>query len=192
MLAAAPCFALARARRRQPTQARWPIAYSAAMHTHALRSPQTQPDHAGATDIAGCRILLVDDNEQNLELLLAYLDELGCELRTAIDGPEALDDVAKAAPDLILLDIMMPKMSGFQVCKKLKGSDATANIPILMVTALNEVSDVERAVEAGADDFLTKPVNRVELVTRVKSLLKVSVLQRQLKKSMGELRKLQG
>ncbi|MFY7896451.1 MAG: response regulator, partial [Phycisphaerales bacterium] len=78
------------------------------------------------------------------------------------------------------------------VCKKLKASEATANIPILMVTALNEVSDVERAVEAGADDFLTKPVNRVELVTRVKTLLKVSILQKQLKKSMGDLRKLQG
>lgn len=161
------------------------------MQTHALRSPQAESAHAGTLDVAGCRVLLVDDNEQNLELLLAYLDELNCELRTALDGPEALDDVAKAPPDLILLDIMMPKMSGFQVCKKLKAAPATANIPILMVTALNEVSDVERAVEAGADDFLTKPVNRVELLTRVKSLLKVSILQKQLKKSMGELRKLQ-
>lgn len=162
------------------------------MQTHALRTPQAESAQAGKLDVSGCRVLLVDDNEQNLELLLAYLDELGCELRTAIDGPEALDDVAKAPPDLILLDIMMPKMSGFQVCKKLKAAEATANIPILMVTALNEVSDVERAVEAGADDFLTKPVNRVELVTRVKSLLKVSLLQKQLHKSMGELRKLQG
>jgi two-component system, OmpR family, alkaline phosphatase synthesis response regulator PhoP len=162
------------------------------MQMHALRSPQAETAQTAKLDVSGCRVLLVDDNEQNLELLLAYLDELGCELRTAIDGPEALEDVAKLPPDLILLDIMMPKMSGFQVCKKLKASEATANIPILMVTALNEVSDVERAVEAGADDFLTKPVNRVELVTRVKSLLKVSILQKQLKKSMGDLRKLQG
>lgn len=162
------------------------------MQMHVLRSPQAETAQTAKLDVSGCRVLLVDDNEQNLELLLAYLDELGCELRTAIDGPEALEDVAKLPPDLILLDIMMPKMSGFQVCKKLKGSEATANIPILMVTALNEVSDVERAVEAGADDFLTKPVNRVELVTRVKTLLKVSILQKQLKKSMGDLRKLQG
>ncbi|MFN5944554.1 MAG: response regulator [Phycisphaerae bacterium] len=162
------------------------------MQMHVLRSPQAETAQTAKLDVSGCRVLLVDDNEQNLELLLAYLDELGCELRTAIDGPEALEDVAKLPPDLILLDIMMPKMSGFQVCKKLKASEATANIPILMVTALNEVSDVERAVEAGADDFLTKPVNRVELVTRVKTLLKVSILQKQLKKSMGDLRKLQG
>ena len=162
------------------------------MQMHVLRSPQAETAQTAKLDVSGCRVLLVDDNEQNLELLLAYLDELGCELRTAIDGPEALEDVAKLPPDLILLDIMMPKMSGFQVCKKLKASEATANITILMVTALNEVSDVERAVEAGADDFLTKPVNRVELVTRVKTLLKVSILQKQLKKSMGDLRKLQG
>ncbi len=162
------------------------------MQMHVLRSPQAETAQTAKLDVSGCRVLLVDDNEQNLELLLAYLDELGCELRTAIDGPEALEDVAKLPPDLILLDIMMPKMSGFQVCKKLKAIEATANIPILMVTALNEVSDVERAVEAGADDFLTKPVNRVELVTRVKTLLKVSILQKQLKKSMGDLRKLQG
>lgn len=162
------------------------------MQKHVLRSPQAETAQTAKLDVSGCRVLLVDDNEQNLELLLAYLDELGCELRTALDGPEALEDVAKLPPDLILLDIMMPKMSGFQVCKKLKASEATANIPILMVTALNEVSDVERAVEAGADDFLTKPVNRVELVTRVKSLLKVAILQKQLKKSMVDLRKLQG
>jgi two-component system alkaline phosphatase synthesis response regulator PhoP len=140
-------------------------------------------------DVSGCNVLLVDDNEQNLELLLAYLEELGCTLRTAADGLEALDEVARQRPDLILLDIMMPRMSGFQACAKIKSNAATVDVPIIMVTALNEVSDAERAVESGADDFLTKPVNRLELVTRVRSLLKVSMLQRQLRETVAELKR---
>lgn len=148
----------------------------------------THPD-AGTQDISGCTVLLVDDNEQNLELLHAYMEDLGCKLTTARDGVEALESVAAGAPDLILLDVMMPRMSGFQVCSRLKGNPATKAIPIVMVTALNEVSDVERAVESGADDFLTKPVNRLELLTRVRSLLKVSILQRQLQKTLAELRR---
>ncbi len=141
-------------------------------------------------DLSACSVLLVDDNEHNLELLLAYMDDLGCELRSARDGVEALESVAAAKPDLILLDVMMPRMSGFQVCSRLKSDPATKGIPIVMVTALNEVSDVERAVESGADDFLTKPVNKLELTTRVRSLLKVGQLQRQLQQTLAELRRL--
>jgi len=144
-----------------------------------------------ALDVSDCRVLLVDDHEQNLELLLAYLEELGCELRTAVDGPEALEEIAKLPPDLILLDIMMPKMSGFQVCKRLRANATTAHIPVLMVTALNEVADVERAVEVGANDFISKPVQRLELLTRVRSLLQVAKLQRQLKQTVAQVRKLQ-
>jgi len=86
--------------------------------------------------------------------------------------------------------VMMPRMSGFQVCQRLKRNPATSTIPVLIVTALNEVSDVERAVEGGADDFLTKPVNRVELLTRVRSLVRVSLLQHRLQQTLDELRKL--
>ncbi|MCH7792897.1 MAG: response regulator, partial [Planctomycetes bacterium] len=107
------------------------------------------PDFTSSPPVVGS-IMLVDDNVQNLELLQAYLEELGCPIRTATDGQEALDLVANDQPDIILLDIMLPRMSGFQICKKIKGSAETRGIPIIMVTALNEVSDVERAVECGA------------------------------------------
>ncbi|MDQ7013802.1 MAG: response regulator [Planctomycetota bacterium] len=137
-------------------------------------------------------MLLVDDNEQNLELLRAYLDDLGCETRTATDGVAAMAAIEAAIPDLVLLDVMMPRMSGFQVCERIKQSPRTRDVPVVMVTALNEVGDVERAVEAGADDFLTKPVNRLELLTRVRSLLRVRTLKRQLDSTLDELRRSRG
>lgn len=142
--------------------------------------------------LAGSAILVVDDNAQNVELLLAYLDDLGCELRVARDGQEALDMVQRDPPDLILLDIMMPVVSGYQVCERLKRDPKTKQIPIVMVTALNEVGDVERAVEAGADDFLTKPVQKLELVTRVRSLMRVRQLRTQLDATLAEMKKLRG
>ena len=137
-------------------------------------------------------VLLVDDNEQNLELLEAYLEELRCEIRKAKDGVEAIESVGQVAPDLILLDVMMPRMSGFQACKKLKSDAATKDIPIVMVTALSEVSDVEHAVDVGADDFLSKPVNRLELVPRVRSLLKLAEAKRELRRAMQEIERLRG
>src|SRR4051794_11352551 len=105
------------------------------------------------------RVLIVDDNPQGVELLEAYLDQFGCELKTAGDGEAALRIVKEWKPDLVLLDIMMPKMSGFEVCKRLRATPATKDVSILMVTALDQSADIERAVEAGTDDFLTKPVN---------------------------------
>ncbi len=144
------------------------------------------------SSLRGSSILVVDDNAQNVELLLAYLDDLECELRVARDGQEALDMVARDPPELILLDIMMPNVSGYQVCERLKQHEATREIPIIMVTALNEVGDVERAVEAGADDFLTKPVQKLELVTRVRSLLRVRHLRSQLDATLAEMKKLRG
>ena len=119
------------------------------------------------------RVLIADDNEPNRELLEAYLADVDCEIATAVDGADTLEQVAAFGPDVILLDVMMPKFSGFEVCQRLKGDPATSPIMILMVTALGELGDIERAVEAGTDDFLSKPVNRVELVKRVDNMLKL-------------------
>jgi len=136
-------------------------------------------------EVQSATILIADDTEQNVELLQAYLDDLGCRTVAAYDGQETLDKVAEAKPDLILLDIMMPKMSGFEVCRKLKADPATAGIPVCMVTALTEEADIERAVDAGTDDFISKPVNRWELLTRVRSLLRVRHLQNELERILA-------
>jgi PleD family two-component response regulator len=119
------------------------------------------------------RILIADDNQPNCELLEAYLAEVECDVDMAFDGQDTLSKVKSFRPDLILLDVMMPKLSGFEVCRKLKDDAATRSIMILMVTALNELGDIERAVEAGTDDFLSKPVNKVELIKRVQNMLKL-------------------
>ncbi len=132
-------------------------------------------------------ILVVDDNPQNVELIQAYLEGLNCATDVAADGVEALEKVAAARPDLIILDIMMPRMSGFEVCRRIKAAAETREIPILMVTALNEIGDIEKGVESGTDDFLSKPINKLELVTRVKSLLRVRHLQGQLERTMAYL-----
>jgi CheY-like chemotaxis protein len=119
------------------------------------------------------KILIADDNQANCELLEAYLASVDCEVQMAVDGQDALDKVAQFEPDLILLDVMMPKLSGFEVCEALKENPATRRIMVLMVTALNERGDIERAVQAGTDDFLSKPVNQVELIKRVENMLKL-------------------
>ena len=119
------------------------------------------------------RILIADDNQPNCELFEAYLSEIDCEVEIAIDGQQTLDKTDTFKPYLILLDVMMPKLSGFEVCKKLKSAEETRGIMILMVTALSELGDIERAVDAGTNDFLTKPVNKVELLKRVENMLQL-------------------
>lgn len=132
-----------------------------------------------ANEIIPARVLIVDDNEQNVELLQAYMEEIeGTEISTATDGVQALHTVSETRPDLILLDVMMPNMSGFEVCKQLKEDPTTRDIPIIMVTALNETSDYERGMESGADDFLTRPFDRVEFMARVRSLLRIGKMRR--------------
>ncbi|RCS40764.1 response regulator [Bremerella cremea] len=119
------------------------------------------------------KILIADDNQANVELLEAFLANIDCDTEIAVNGQDTLDKVASFKPDLILLDVMMPKLSGFEVCKQLKADPATKGIMILMVTALNELGDIERAVSAGTDDFLSKPVNRIELTKRVENMLRL-------------------
>lgn len=139
------------------------------------------------------KVLVVDDNAQNLELLCAYMEEMPeLTVLTAANGREALDQIARDEPDLILLDIMMPRMSGFEVCRQLKSDPHTRDIQVLMVTALNEVGDHERAVECGTDEFLSKPVERVELLTRIRSLLRIRHLKRELQQTLEDIDTSQG
>ncbi len=118
------------------------------------------------------RILIADDDPLGAELLEAYLSEIDCELRTASDGEQTLQLVASWRPALILLDVMMPRISGFEVCKRLRGDPATRDIAIIMITALDQPSDMDRAVEAGTDDFVSKPINKTDLLLRVGALLR--------------------
>ena len=133
------------------------------------------------------KILIADDNPQNVELLEAYLAEIECQTETAVDGEDALRKVASFQPDLLLLDVMMPRLSGFEVCKMLRSQPETRELLILMVTALNETSDYDRGVQAGTDDFLSKPVNKVELLCRIRSLLRVRHLKNQLERTLAYL-----
>jgi len=136
-------------------------------------------------------VLVVDDDPPSLELLQAYLEDVDCETVSAHDGPDALEIIAKSAPDLILLDVMMPKMSGFEVCKRIKKDPKTSDIPVIMVTALNEFGDIERGIDSGTDDFLSKPVNKLELLTRVKTMLKLKHLSDKLERTLAYLSELE-
>ncbi|HZZ77608.1 MAG TPA: response regulator [Gemmataceae bacterium] len=117
------------------------------------------------------KILIAEDNPEGAELLEAYLDGAGYDLQIAVDGDDTLRKVESFKPDLILLDVMMPKISGFEVCKRLKADARTQGIIIHMITALDQHHDIDRAVEAGTNDFLTKPINKAELLLRVKAAL---------------------
>jgi two-component system alkaline phosphatase synthesis response regulator PhoP len=144
----------------------------------AISEPLTSGLSREAPDLSDASILLVDDNVQNLELMQAYLESLPCRVRTARDGVEAMALIEEECPDLILLDVMMPRMSGFEVCQKVKANPKTRDTVVIMVTALHEVGDFERAVECGTTDFITKPVNKIELLTRVRSFLELRLVQR--------------
>jgi two-component system, sensor histidine kinase and response regulator len=133
------------------------------------------------------KILVVDDEERNIKLLKAYLIAKQYETAEASNGEEALRVVNDFNPDLVLLDVMMPGIDGFEVCKRLKTDEKTKMIPVVMVTALREKEYRIKALEAGVDDFLTKPVDRTELMVRVKSLLRIKSYHDQLVHSFKEI-----
>jgi two-component system alkaline phosphatase synthesis response regulator PhoP len=141
--------------------------------------------------VATPKILIADDNAQNRELLEALLTKFDCETEFSVDGQDTLDKVQVFQPDLILLDVMMPKLNGFEVCRKLKSDKTTSKIMILMVTALSELGDIERAVEAGTDDFLSKPVNSLELQKRVQNMLKLKGTEDELERLRAYIREME-
>ena len=123
------------------------------------------------------RILVVDDNPSNVDILRARLSTHGYEIVTAADGEEGLAAVREHLPDLILLDVMMPKLDGIEVCRRIRADSALPFIPIVLVTAKSDPKDVVAALEAGGDEYLTKPVDQAALLARVKSMLRIKALQ---------------
>ena len=117
------------------------------------------------------RILVVDDNPLNLRMLADWLATEHYVVNTATDGFEALAKIAAERPDIVLLDVVMPELNGFEVCRRIKADPTMADIPVIMVTALSDVDDLVRGFESGANDFLTKPINKTELLLRVRSAL---------------------
>ena len=129
---------------------------------------------------ASAKILVVDDTPHNVKLLAVLLTVKGYVVVTASSGAQALEKVETEQPDLVLLDVVMPEMSGYEVCRKIRGSRATATLPVVMVTALDPAQERVKGIEAGADDFLSKPISQHELLARVKSLLRIKVLHDEL------------
>lgn len=117
------------------------------------------------------RILIADDSQLNAELLEAHLEGTGFETKIVSNGEDTLKAARDWKPDVILLDVMMPKLSGFEVCRRLRADAVTKEIGVLMVTALDQPTDVEQGVSAGTDDFITKPINKTELLLRVRAML---------------------
>jgi len=142
-------------------------------------------------NVSGPKILMVDDEPRNLRLLEGILAPLGYDLRRVESGTEALEQVAADPPDLVLLDVMMPGLSGFDVCRQLKSQVETQFIPVVLVTALADRESRVTGIEAGADDFISKPVDPNELRARVRSLLRAKSLHDELQQRYEELRKLE-
>lgn len=130
---------------------------------------------------SSARIMIVDDNEHNVKVLQSMLQSQGYQVHTAHNGEQALTQIAETSPDLLILDVIMPGMDGFDVTRALRSDVKSRTIPILMVTALNELHDKIKGFEMGADDFLSRPFNSIELLARVRSLLRIKHLHDELK-----------
>ena len=127
------------------------------------------------------RILVVDDQRANVEMMAGVLRGRGYSVFTALNGEQALEQVREVRPDLVVSDILMPGMDGYELCRRLRASSDTALLPVVLVTSLDAQAERIKGLEAGADDFLSKPVNWEELFARVRSLMRVKSLQDQLK-----------
>jgi len=136
---------------------------------------------------AAAKILVVDDTPANVKLLVDVLTAKGFDVRAAVNGEQALEMVAQDMPDVVLLDIMMPGLSGYEVCRRLRSNPATALLPVVLCTSLDPNQERIKGIEAGADDFLTKPINRPELLARVKSLLRIKTLQDEVKAQAAQI-----
>jgi len=133
------------------------------------------------------RILVVDDVAENREILQLRLESRGYVVETAVDGADALARIAASPPDLILLDVMMPGIDGFEVCRRLRADSAIPFVPIILVTASNETKSLVTGLDAGADDFLSKPVDNAALLARVRAMLRIKALHDQVQKQAHEL-----
>ena len=132
------------------------------------------------------RILIVDDTVENLQVLSSVLEQEGFQINVAQNGSEALEVAEKAHPDLILLDIIMPELDGFEVCKRLKADDVLCEIPVIFLTAKVETDDIVKGFEMGAVDYVTKPFQATELLVRVRTHLSIHLLQLSLRRSLEE------
>jgi len=140
-----------------------------------------------SAEVAAPKILIVEDKQDNIDLISYFLKPQKYEIQVAMDGESAIEMVNESTPDIILLDIMLPKMNGFEVCERIKKDPKTRFIPVIMITALKELKDKIHSLEVGADDFITKPFENVELLTRVKSLLRIKKYHDELERKNKEL-----
>lgn len=154
-----------------------------------LWSAHKKPNVLGAKGVgfAQCKVLVADDQEFFLQRNIVFLSDLRCKMLTAMDGVEALERVHSETPDLVLLDIMMPRKSGYEACRQLKADPSTCEVPIIFVTRLEELCDIQRAHASKCDDYLCDPVEAATLRRRVKCLLSLGEMKKQLDRALAQL-----